>query len=211
MKRFLPLVAGLAFTAVVALAPVTASADGGSCAAGGPTQVSGDAATAEFNTDPVTFTGNDITMYIQGGSTPCVAVAMSMPASMMVAFGTSFLTRGQFVVGPDLTSAQLVNVPVTMTESDQYGNPVATFQLVISTTFTGTGPLTRSHVTYVSNSPGAHFSQHIEAAYRSASASLCSPSDPGCNVTDPQGDVFSLQTTGAMLQDIQTGLVQITH
>ncbi len=211
MKRFLPLVAGLAFSAVAAIAPVTASADGGGCAAGGPTPVSGYAATAEFNTDPVTFTGNDIIMYVQGGSAPCLVVGMSVATSGMTAFGTSFLTRGQFIVGPDLTSAQLVNVPVTMTESDQYGNPIGTFPLVISTTFTGTGPLTRSHVTSVSNSPGAHFSQHIEAAFRSASASLCSPSDPGCNVTDPQGDVFALETTGAELQDIQTGLVQITH
>jgi len=211
MKRFLPLAAGLALSAVAAIAPVTASADGGSCAAGGPTPVSGYAATAEFNTDPISFTGNDITMYVQGGSTPCLVVGMSMPASMMSAFGTSFLTRGQFVVGPDLTSAQLANVPVTMTEYDQYGNPVATFPLVISTTFTGTGPLTRSHDTYVSNSPGLHVSGHLEEASRSASASLCNPSDPACNVTDPQGDVFALQTTGAQLEDIQTGSVQITH
>ena len=211
MKRLLRIAVGLAFGAATAVGPVVASAQGGGCAAGGPNPVSGYAATAEFNTDPISFTGNDITIYVQGGSAPCVVVGMSVPASGMTAFGTAFLSNGQFAVGPDLTSAQLINVPVTMTEFDQSGNQIGTFPLVISATFTGSGPLTRSHSTYVFNSPGLHLSGHTEAAFRSASASLCNPSDPSCNLTDPQNDVFALQTTTAQLQDIHTGSVQITH
>jgi hypothetical protein len=211
MKMFVRVAVGLAIFFVVLIAPVPASADAGGCTAGGPYSVSGYGATAEFNTDPTTWTGNDLTMYVQGGSSPCVAVSMYMPTSGMYASGTSTITSGQFVVGHDLAWAQLIAVPVVMTEYDQDGNSVATFPVTISTTWIGNGPVTRSNSSYHYNSPGFHLSGHVEAAFRNASAYLCNLLDPNCNLSDPQNDVFALQTANAALDDIHSGSVQISH
>lgn len=179
MKAFMRVDVGLAFSAAaVSLHQLRRRLMAGLASRADPLRSQAMQQQRNSNTDPIDFTGNDITMYVQGGANSCMVVGMSVAASRMYAFGTPFLTDGQFVVGPDLTSAQMRDVPVAMTEYDHDSNPVATFPLVISTTFTGTGILTRSHFTNVSNSTGVHVSQDMTVS-QSHPRPLDGPSDRG--------------------------------